>query len=394
VNIEKAVRYHRLKRRAGIAATVLSTTVLAALLTTGASEALRDFAARATGTASATVSAPAAIAAYVVVLCACLQAAALPMAWYNGVVLERRYGLSSETAARWLGDYLKAAAVSATIAVAAAELVYGAIRRWPNLWWLAAAIGGGAAVLLLARAAPIALLPLFYRFKPLERPLLQDRLRTLSLRAGAPVLGVYEWGLGEKTRRANAALVGVGSTRRILLSDTLLADYSDDEIEVILAHELAHHAHRDVLKGVGAQTSLLLLGFAAAAGAFEVLGTFGINGWRSPADVAGLPVLLLAVGAVSVVLSPLVHALSRRHERRADAYALKLTNQPAAFVSAMRRLGAQNLAEPQPSRAAVWLFHSHPPIEERIDSARRFEAADLTNRGSPRNLTIRGYDGI
>ena len=385
MNVEKAVSYHRLKRRAGIAATLLSAALLAALLATGASEALRDLASRAASTNPTPVSSPAAIAVYAMLLCALLQGAALPMAWYRGVVLERRYGLSSERTARWLADYLKAAAVSTAIAVAAAELVYAALRRWPGFWWVAAAIGGGAAILLLARAAPIVLLPLFYRFKPLDRPLLQDRLRTLSHRAGAPVLGVYEWELGGKTRRANAALVGVGSTRRILLSDTLLADYSDDEIEVILAHELAHHTHRDVLKSVAAQTCLLLAGFAAAAAAFDVRATVGNGGWRHAADVAGLPVLLLAVGAVSVVLSPAIHALSRRHERRADAYALQLTSRPAAFVSAMRRLGAQNLAEPQPSRAAVWLFHSHPPIEERIDRARRFEAADkvanLTNRG-------------
>lgn len=376
MNIEKAARYHRLKRRAGAAATGLSAAVLAALLATGASAALRDLAIRTTNTTASPASSPSAIAVYVVVLCALLQAAALPLACYSSLVLERRYGLSSESTARWLGDQLKAAALSTALAVVAAEFAYAAIRRWPDFWWVAAAIGGGVAMLLLARAAPVALLPMFYRFKPLERPLLQHRLRALSHRAGTPVLGVYEWGLGEKTRRANAALVGVGSTRRILLSDTLLADYSDDEIEVILAHELAHHAHRDVLQGVAAQTILLLLGCAAAAGAFEVLATRGIGGWRSAADVAGVPVLLLAAGTVSVALSPAVHALSRRHERRADAYALRLTNQPAAFMSAMRRLGAQNLAEPQPSRAAVWLFHSHPPIEERIDRARRFDAAD------------------
>ena len=203
---------------------------------------------------------------------------------------------------------------------------------------------------------------------------MQERLRTLAARAGLPALGVYEWGLGEKTRRANAALVGVGGTRRILLSDTLITDYSDDEIEVVLAHELAHHAHHDVLTAVAAQTTLLLLGLAAAAWTTELAAY--LRPWvqaAGAADVAGLPLILLATGAVYVMAAPLVNALSRRHERRADAYALRLTARPTAFISAMRRLGAQNLAEPQPSRTVQWLFHSHPPIEERIEHAQQFD---------------------
>ena len=131
------------------------------------------------------------------------------------------------------------------------------------------------------------LLPLFYRFSPLDRPALSARLLDLSRRAGVPVLGVFEWKLGAKTRKANAALVGSGATRRILLSDTLLADYTDEEIEVILAHELAHHAHRDILKGLAVQAVLLLLAAGAAAAALEgfwqPLGAPGPLGSRGPA---------------------------------------------------------------------------------------------------------------
>lgn len=369
MNVDKAVRYHRLKRHANIGATLLTASLLVALLLTGASVRLRDLvSAAAPGTG--TTASPAAIGIYVVLLCAIWQAAALPLAFYNGVALERRYGLSSESVGGWLRDHAKATMLASAAAVAGAEFIYLTIRRWPQGWWVAAAIGCGGAVLLLVRAAPVALLPLFYRFKPLDRPPLQERLAALSDRAGMPVLGVYEWGLGDKTRRANAALVGVGGTRRILLADTLLTDYSDDEIEVILAHELAHHVHRDVLKAVAAQTGLLLIGFATAA---QALSRWSASlGLRGPGDVAGLPLLLLAAGVVSVAMTPFLNALSRFHERRADDYALRLTHRPAAFISAMRRLGAQNLAELQPSRGALWLFHSHPPIEERIEAARVF----------------------
>jgi STE24 endopeptidase len=179
---------------------------------------------------------------------------------------------------------------------------------------------------------------------------------------------VYEWGLGEKTRRANAALVGAGATRRILLSDTLLAGYTDDEIEVVLAHEMGHHLHRDVLKGLAAESVALLACFFAAAVALRA--SWKPLGLTSASDVAGLPVILLTGGAVSLLTTPLLNALSRHNERRADRFALDLTARPDAFIGAMRRMAAQNLAEEHPSRAAFWFFHTHPRVDERIERAR------------------------
>jgi STE24 endopeptidase len=228
-----------------------------------------------------------------------------------------------------------------------------------------------AALGSLTKMTPLVVLPLFYKFTPLDRESLRARLVALSARAGVPVLGVYEWGLGEKTRRANAALVGTGATRRIIISDTLLAQFSDDEIEVVLAHELAHHVHRDILKSLAVEFGLLLAAFYVASRALAL-------GWRSaglvsPADVAGLPLLLIAGGATMLVATPFVNALSRLFERRADRYALELTRQPGAFISAMRRLAAQNLAEEHPSSLTLWLFHSHPPIEQRIAVARSYQ---------------------
>ena len=382
MNTDKAVRYHRLKRRASVATTLLSTVMLAALLLTGGSEWLRNLSAAMTAGSSDLPSTLSMIAVYVLLLCALWEAITLPLGYYSGVVLERRYGLTEQSTQSWLRDQLKGIGVLAVLAIAAAEFMYFTIRRWPGHWWIVASLGFGLAVLLLVRLAPVVLLPLFFHFKPLDRPPLQDRLRSLAARAGLPALGVYEWGLGEKTRRANAALVGVGGTRRILLSDTLIADYSDDEIEVILAHELAHHAHHDVLWAVAAQTALLVAGLAAAAWTTRVAASAGR--WMSaldPADVASLPLILLTVGLVCVIAAPVMNGLSRRHERRADAYALRLTSQPMAFISAMRRLGAQNLAEPQPSRPVQWLFHSHPPIEERIEHALRFDGVTLPRSG-------------
>jgi STE24 endopeptidase len=180
------------------------------------------------------------------------------------------------------------------------------------------------------------------------------------------VVGVYEWRLGARTRKANAALVGFQGTRRILLSDTLLSDFSDDEIEVILAHELAHHVHRDLWIAVGYEAGLTLASLFLSA---QVIERFG-PGLGIGADPAALPLVMLVSGALSLMFTPLANAVSRGHERRADLYALNLTGKPAAFESAMRRLGALNLAEEHPSAAITFLFYTHPPLPDRIQGAR------------------------
>ena len=369
MNEDKASRYHRLKRQSAVLSVALTTLVLGGLLFSGASRVLAD-AARSWVHAAPGRFSPAAIAIYVVLLAAVQEATALPMTYYRGFFLEQRYGLSSETLGRWLRDHAKAAALGVLLAAAGAQVVYFLLVEIPGWWWLASAAVFAAAMFGIAKLLPLVLLPLFYKFTPLDRDSLRARLVSLSERAGVPVLGIYEWGLGEKTRRANAALVGTGSTRRIIVSDTLLAEYSDDEIEVILAHELAHHVHRDILSSLIAESALLLAAFAVAAAALGA--AWQRIGLRAPSDVAGLPLLLLAGGAVSVAATPAVNALSRWAERRADRYALALTNRPAAFISAMKRLGSQNLADERPSRAVLWLFHTHPPIEQRIEAARRF----------------------
>ena len=152
----------------------------------------------------------------------------------------------------------------------------------------------------------------------------------------------------------------------------MLAEYSDDEIEVVLAHEIAHHVHGDIWKGILFDSALVFAGFYLAS--IVLRAAAAAAGLRGVDDVAGLPLLLLAAGAVSLVMVPVAHAMSRAFERSADRFALDLTRNPGAFISAMRRLGAQNLAEEHPSRLVRWLFYSHPPIRDRIAAAQAFKA--------------------
>jgi len=299
-----------------------------------------------------------------------LQAVELPFAFYQGFLLEHRYGLSTQTRRHWISDYAKGVLLGIVLAVAGTSVVFTTLRQSPsNWWWISAAIFA-VATIGLAQLAPVVLLPIFYKFKPLDRPALVDRLLALATRARTEVVGVFEWVLSDHTKKANAALAGLGKTRRILLSDTLLADYSEDEIEVILAHELAHHVHRDLWRGIAIQSVSLVAGFYLADVALQ---TFAEPlGLRGISDPAALPMLLLLGGLWSFIVMPFANAMSRAQERAADRYALATTRNVDAFVTAMKRLSQQNLAEEYPSALVRWLFYSHPPIRERIDAARAF----------------------
>ena len=364
-NEDKATRYHRLRRRASLLATGLSALLLLLLLVTGGSVALRNAAAALTGGSFLLTT-----VAYVVLLALVSELVQLPLAYYEGVTLERRYGLSTQTTARWWADHFKAGGIALLFAVLAAALVMALLRWSPDSWWLIGAVCFTIVLVALAQLAPVLLLPLFYEFKPLQREELVARLLRLADRAGTHVLGVFEWRLSDRTKKANAALAGIGRTRRILVSDTLLADHSDEEIEVILAHELAHHVHHDIWSGIAVEAGLILLGFYAADVVLDATtGWFGLAG---KADVAVLPLFLLTGGTVSIALMPLFNALSRLHERRADRYALDMTRNAPAFMSAMKRLAAQNLAEERPSRVVEVLFHTHPAIAARIEAAQHW----------------------
>jgi STE24 endopeptidase len=345
VNEDRGARYHRLRRQAGVASTIASAAWIAVLAVTGFGHTLP-------------------LVLFVALIAAGSELVSFPFVVYRSFVLDRKYGLTSESFGTWFRDHLKALAIGLAICEIVAYAVMGSMRYAGHAWWAAATLLFAAAALLLSGLAPIVLMPLFYRFRPLDRDELRERLIVLCRRAGVRVLGVFEWGLGAKTSRANAALAGAGRTRRILLSDTLLQNYSDDEIEVILAHELAHHVHHDLWTALAFESAVIGLAMLVGHVAITVSG-YGIG------NVAAVPLLVLVAGGVSLALTPAGYAWSRHNERRADRFALQLTGRRDAFVTAMRRLAAQNLAEPAPSRLVRWLFHTHPTIDERIAAARQ-----------------------
>lgn len=358
---DESRRYHRLQRRLGVANVVVGFLFLALLLATGWSGAIRDVA--------CTVAADHYVVAlflYTFVLLACSQLLGLGFDYY-GFLLEHRFHLSHQRLRAWLWDQSKAFLVGLVISEVLVQSLYSLIRHQPQWWWVTAWVLFNVFSVAMVHVAPVLLFPLFFRFRRLADEELTARLTRLSQKAGARVRGVYEWTLSEKTRKANAALMGLGHTRRIVVSDTLLANCTHDEIEAVLAHELGHHVHRHIVRLIALQTLLSFVGFWC----LKLAVRWADFGWhRYPQfDFANLPLIVLVGTALSVLLVPFTNAVSRHHERQADRYAWKTLGSTAAFCSAMEKLAGLNLAEREPSRLVELLFHSHPSTARRIRAA-------------------------
>ncbi len=289
---------------------------------------------------------------------------------YLSYRLDRGYGLSVQSRRSWAADRLKSFALGLGAVVVAGDVLLWLLATQPPWWWLIAWVLGIAVSLALGFVGPVLLAPLFFRFRPLEDPALRARFEALAAKAGVPVLGVFEMGASAKTRRSNAAVMGFGRTRRIVITDTMLQRFSPEQVETVLAHELGHQRFRDPLKGilVGAIVSLAM--WTVDAWAYGA--TWSALGFASLSDMAGLPLLLLYSGIVSAATSPPELWWSRAREARADRFALEVTKDSSAFAAAMVKLHDDNLGVANPRPWEKWLLYSHPPGRERVELARAF----------------------
>jgi len=358
----EARRYNRIRRWLGIMDFVLGAALLVVLLATGWTGLLRDFAYRA-----AFQNYELAVAFYVISLLLIAKVLGFGLDFY-GFRLEHRFHLSNLKLRSWLWDQAKEFLVGAVLAGIVAELLYFIIREYPQHWWLLAWGVFLGLFVLLAQVAPVVLFPIFYKFEPLDNDDLKARLVRLGERAGTRVRGVYKWNLSEKSKKANAALTGLGSTRRIILADTLLDNYSADEIEAVLAHELGHHVHKHILKSIAVQAATTFVGFWAANFVLRYA-IDRLHMFEMLSDFANLPLLVLVSTVLSFLLMPALNAYSRYNERQADRYAFRSIASIGPFISAMNKLAEQNLAERTPSRLVECLFHSHPSISRRLGAA-------------------------
>ena len=358
-----AQRYNRTRRWLGIADFVVGLAFLIVLLVADWSGVLRDLAIH-LGAQNYTLS----VFLYLVLLLVIGKALGIGLDYY-GFRVERKFKLSNQRLGSWLWDEAKGFLVGLVLGGILVELLYFTIRQSPQHWWFITWASFMGLFVVMAQLAPVLLFPIFYKFEPLENEDLRRRLVVLSERAGTRVRGVYRWKLSEKSKKANAALTGLGSTRRIILADTLLDNYTPEEIEAVLAHELGHQVHRHILKGIFVNAGITLFGFWAANWALHYAIDQHLFNFDRLSDFANLPLLVLVSAVLSFLLMPALNAYSRFNERQADQYAFESVASIVPFISSMNKLAQQNLAERTPSRLVEWAFHSHPAIARRVAAA-------------------------
>jgi STE24 endopeptidase len=363
---EQAKEYARIRRRLMVVDLALGGLYALVWLLGGLSVGLRDYLLQWTDNVGLLV------AGFVLIFGGIYFLLDLPLGYYSGFVLPHRYGLSTQTLSGWVVDLIKSVLLGGILGLLVIEIIYYVLRISPDLWWLWAGLILLFFSVILANLAPVLLMPLFYKFVPLEEEHadLVDRLMNLADRAGTHVRGVYQFDMSRRTKAANAAITGLGNTRRIILGDTLINEFSPDEVETILAHELGHQVHRDIPIGILVESIITLGGlYLASLGLQWGVEVFGFEG---VADIAAFPLFGLVVGAYGMVTMPLGNAFSRWRERRADEYALKTTSNGQAYASALTRLANQNLAEADPEPWVEVLLYSHPALNKRIAMAESY----------------------
>ncbi len=298
------------------------------------------------------------------------QVFALPLSFTSGYVVEHRFGLSNQTLAAWTWERLKGLLVGAVLGLPPALVFYACLIKFGAGWWLPVGVVVFLFSVVLGRLAPILIFPLFYKFEPLEEDhSLKGRIETLCDSVGLAVKGVYRFNLSKTTRKANAAFTGLGRARRVLLADTLLDQFPEDEVLAVVAHELGHFRLRHIWKGMALGTVLTFVGLFIVARVHVGLADGDLSGGSGQTGVAALvtlPWLVLLLSVYGFVTGPLTNAYSRRHEFAADQYSVKLIDEGDSLATALNRLAELNLADRDPHPAVEFLFHGHPSIKRRL----------------------------
>ena len=293
-----------------------------------------------------------------------------PVNYYTEFYLEHKYNLSNQTFIKWIIENLKGLLVSTLIGVPILLFFFYVLNKFGSMWWLPLAAGLFIISVVLGRIAPVLILPLFYKVSPIDNNELKERIERLAKDAGIKVENVYKFDMSKNTKKANAAFTGLGKSKRILLGDTLLENYTQDEIETVIAHEMGHYKKKHIIKNIilGTVTSFLTLFMVA----FLYENTIALFGYNSITEIAALPVLSLWAALIGLIQSPFDNILSRKFEYEADEYAVIATNKPLPYISTLEKLTEQNLADKDPHPFVEWFFYSHPSINNRINALKKF----------------------
>lgn len=293
-----------------------------------------------------------------------------PVSYYSGFYLEHKYNLSNQTFVKWIWANFKGLLVSLLIGIPILLTFYFILNYFGNTWWLPFAIIMFFFSVILSQIFPILIFPIFYKLSAIEDAILKEKIKSLGQRVGINVENVYKFNMSKNTKKANAAFTGLGKTKRIILGDTLLNNYSIDEIESVIAHELGHYKRKHILKNIliGTASSFLTL-FLISLLYENSLNWFGFD---SIAQVSALPLLALWSMLIGIIQTPLGNILSRKFEYEADEYAVIETKNPFAFVRTLEKLTEQNLGDKEPHPFVECFFYSHPSIKNRLKAIENF----------------------
>jgi len=287
-----------------------------------------------------------------------------PLNYYSDFYLEHKYNLSNQTFIKWIWEGLKALLVSLVIGTPILIFLFYTLNKYENLWWLPFAILLFIVSVVLARIVPTLILPLFYKIIPIENEELKLRINKLAENAGVKVENIYSFDMSKNTKKANAAFTGLGKSKRIILGDTLLNNFSLDEIETVIAHELGHYKKKHILKNIiiGTISSFLTL-FLIALLYDNSLSYFN---FIKRTLIAAFPLLTIWAMIIGLIQLPLSNMLSRKFEYEADNYSISVTTKPQVFADALNKLNKQNLGDENPHPFVEWYFYSHPSVPKRI----------------------------
>ena len=289
-----------------------------------------------------------------------------PVSYYSSFYLEHKYNLSNQAFGKWIWENFKGLLVSLTIGIPILLLFYFSLNQFGDNWWLPFAVIMFFVSVVLSQIFPVLILPIFYKLTPIDNEELKERITALAKNAKIKVENVFKFDMSKNTKKANAAFTGLGKTKRIILGDTLLDNFSDDEIETVIAHELGHYKKKHIVKNIifGTVTSFLTL-FIIAYLYKSSLSWFNFS---SITQIAALPLLAIWSMLIGIIQTPLGNILSRKYEYQADEYAVKETGNADVFIGTLEKLNKQNLGDNEPHPFVEWFFYSHPSIKNRISA--------------------------
>jgi len=360
-NEQRAKEYSRIKIYISIFSIILSIALLLILIFSGLSMLFRDWALSFSDNPFSVVF------FYFTAFIIFSWLIDLPIDYYASFILEHKYGLSNQSFRSWLWEGTKKKILSFLFGAVLIEVLYLCLRFDPQQWWLWCWIIWIGFSVIISKLVPIVIVPLFYKYTEIEHEEIRAVIVKYVSETKLKIKNIYSLNLSKNTKKANAAFMGLGNTKRVVLGDTLIENFTPSEIGIVIAHELGHYVHKHIIKNIGLSVVSTFLAFYCVNSVLGAL--FSKFGYTGIADVAAFPLVCLVFSVFGIIVMPLQNSFSRSMERQADTYALEKTGDHKAFITTMLKLAEINLSDLSPNPIIEFIFYSHPSLRRRIEWA-------------------------